>query len=273
MNDVCGVSRLVGWYNLWPHLIPLPDVNEMVLDLSDRLLVLATEQLWRVVPHAKAEEIVASSPSASCAARSLRDAALSYGCKGGISVAVVKFNSKKMETLLSSRPEKKRPQSVRRSISLRIPEDTHHYRLEVESPLPPSAYADVVGGEELGDEITDIDALSSYGSPSDGEKWTNIDDPISPLTPPPAFADGFFSSTPVYHPQVDQIADEDVALAEEDSAQLRQHGHSVDSTMEENEEDTLVDVITGFSHSLPNLLADGDGDGRESPHSANAIDL
>ena len=271
-NDACAVSRLVGWYHLWPHLIPLPNVNEVTLELNDRFLVLATEQLWRVVSHAQAEEIISSSPSASCAARSLRDAALAYGCKGGISVAVLKFNKKKMEALLGSRPEKK-PQSVRRSVSLRIPEDTHHYRLEVESPLSPSAYADELADEEVDDEVTDIDALGgSYGSPHNGDKWTCIDDPISPLTPPTGFADGFFFSTPTYHHAGDRTVGQHVLLDEEGSS----HGHSVDYiATEEREDSSLMDIVSGLYHSLPNLLDDDreEREGNESPCVANTVDL
>ena len=269
-NDTCGVSRLVGWYHLWPHLIPLPDVNEVTLELSDRFLVLSTEHLWRVVSHAQAEDIISSSPSASCAARSLRDAALAYGCKGGISVAVLKFNKKKMEVLLGSRPEKQ-PQSIRRSVSLRIPEDTHHYRLEVEPPLSPTANVDEVGDEELDDEVTDIDALGSYGSPPNGDKWTCIDDPISPLTPPSGFGDEFLSSTPMYHHAADQTVEQDVLLDKGGSA----YGHSVDYiATEEGEDNTFMDIIPGLYHSLPNLLDDDrDGEGNGSPRIARTVDL
>lgn len=271
-NDTSAVSRLVGWYHLWPHLIPLPDVKEVMLEPGDRFLVLATEQLWRVISHAQAEAIISSSTSASCAARSLRDAALAYGCKGGISVAVLKFNRKKMEVLLRSRPEKQ-PQNIRRSVSLRIPEDTHHYRLEVESPLSPTTYADELEDEELEDEVTDIDALGgSYGSPSNGDKWTCIDDPISPLTPPTGFADGFFSSTPTYHPAADQTVEHDALLDEEASS----HGHSLDYiATEEREEGSFMDLVPGLYHSLPNLLDDeyGDREGNESPSAAKTVDL
>ena len=198
------MSRLVGFYHLWPHVIPYPDISEVVLSPSDRFFLMANDQLWQALPCHVVEKIITGTSSPSYAAKKLRDAAIAFGCKGNISLLLLKFNQRKLEELIGSRPVK-RPRSAHRSVSLRIPEDTHHYRLEVDTPAP---LVDFCDGDDLHevDEVTDIDALS-YGSP-EHEKWTNLDEPISPLTPPPGFGfegDEFVSSTPS-RPPVGMVA-------------------------------------------------------------------
>jgi adenylate cyclase len=265
-TTTCGVSRLVGFYHLWPYMIPYPDISEIILSPSDRFLLIANDQVWRCLPHRVAEKIIMETSSPSYAAKKLRDTAMAFGCKGSVSIMLLKFNQRKMEVLLGSKPAK-RPRSAHRSVSLRIPEDTHHYRLEIDTPGP---LIDLSGGDEVGlhevDEVTDIDALS-YGSP-EHEKWTNLDEPISPLTPPPGFGfddDVFVSSTPSHPPPniVARNTDSNVDT-KQNGAEVVTSGfivediENIESGIEEPTEvfdfdkDNLHEQI--LSNNLPNLL-------------------
>ena len=89
---MCASSRLLGLYHLWPQIIPVPSTKTVKLTKEDEYVVMATEGLWKFVSY---EQIIRDTKGISDptqAAKHLRDLAVAHGCRGDVSVIVIKFN-------------------------------------------------------------------------------------------------------------------------------------------------------------------------------------
>lgn len=92
MNGVCGASRLLGVYHLWPQIIPIPSTELVELRTEDEYVVMATDSLWKYITY---DQIVHEAKSISNpiqVAKRLRDLAVAHGCRMDVSVIVVKLN-------------------------------------------------------------------------------------------------------------------------------------------------------------------------------------
>ena len=91
MNGVCGASRLLGVYHLWPQIIPIPSTESVELRVEDEYVVLATHSLWKYVTYEQAVHEARSISDPIPAAKRLRDLAVAHGCHADVSVVVVKL--------------------------------------------------------------------------------------------------------------------------------------------------------------------------------------
>ena len=92
VNGVCGASRLIGCYHLWPQVVPAPSTESVELMIGDEFVVLGTDSLWKFVTHEQAVLEVQDASSPAQAARRLRDLAVAHGCSTDVSVIVIKLN-------------------------------------------------------------------------------------------------------------------------------------------------------------------------------------
>ena len=92
MNGVSSVSRLLGCYHLWPHVIPAPSVESVELRAEDQYIVIATDGLWKNVTYEQVIHKIKTSLNPIQASKCLRDLAIAQGCKTDISVIVVQLN-------------------------------------------------------------------------------------------------------------------------------------------------------------------------------------
>ena len=92
MNGVCGTTRLLGCYHLWPQVIPAPSTESVELRIGDEYIVLGTDSLWRFVTHDQVVHEMRNFPDPISAAKRLRDLAIAYGCERDVSVLVIKLN-------------------------------------------------------------------------------------------------------------------------------------------------------------------------------------
>lgn len=91
MNGVCGASRLVGVYHLWPQIIPIPSTESVELRTEDEHIVIATNSLWKHVTYEQVVHEVKSISDPIQAAKRLRDLAVAHGCSMDVSVVVIKL--------------------------------------------------------------------------------------------------------------------------------------------------------------------------------------
>lgn len=101
VNGVCGSSRLLGVYHLWPQVIPLPSTEMVDLRKEDDYIIIGTAGLWK---HMSYEQIVQEATSISnptLVAKRLRDIAVAHGCYDDVSVVVVKLNIDRDPQILS----------------------------------------------------------------------------------------------------------------------------------------------------------------------------
>lgn len=91
MNGVCGTSRLLGVYHLWPQIIPIPSTESVELRTEDEYIVLATHSLWKHITYEQAAHEAKSISDPIQAAKRLRDLAVAHGCHMDVSVIVVKL--------------------------------------------------------------------------------------------------------------------------------------------------------------------------------------
>ena len=92
MNGVCGASRLIGCYHLWPQVVPAPSTESVELMIGDEFVILGTDSMWKFVTHEQAILEVQNVPDPAQAARRLRDLAVAHGCSTDVSVIVIKLN-------------------------------------------------------------------------------------------------------------------------------------------------------------------------------------
>jgi len=92
VNGVCGASRLLGCYHLWPQVIPAPSTESVELRLGDEYIVMGTDGLWKNITYEQIVHDVRSIADPIRAAKRLRDLAVGHGCTKDLSVIVVKLN-------------------------------------------------------------------------------------------------------------------------------------------------------------------------------------
>lgn len=93
VNATSKSSRLIGCYQLHPHVIPLPSMMSLQLTENDELIILANAAFWACVSHEEAVACVRNIGDSKMAASKLRDMAMAYGSKEEISVIVIYLNS------------------------------------------------------------------------------------------------------------------------------------------------------------------------------------
>ena len=133
VNNCSSTPRLIGCYHLAPQVIPAPSASSVELTSADDFIVIGSDSLWRHLTHQQVLEELQRCPVPTEAAKRLRDVAVSYGCRGDVSILVVKL-------LLGNQ---------RHSGSI----------LDIKPVLSPPAQMTEDGEEDL--EITNIDDLLS----------------------------------------------------------------------------------------------------------------
>ena len=106
MNGVCGASRLVGCYHLWPQVIPAPSTESVELRIGDEHIVMATDGLWKFVSYEQIVHEVRRISDPIRSAKRLRDLAVAHGCNTDVSVIVIKLNIDRGPPAHSSLPTK-----------------------------------------------------------------------------------------------------------------------------------------------------------------------
>ena len=91
VNGVCGASRLLGVYHLWPQIIPIPSTESVELRTEDEYIILATHSLWQHLTYEQVTHETRSLSDPTQAAKRLRDLAVAHGCKTDLSVIVIKL--------------------------------------------------------------------------------------------------------------------------------------------------------------------------------------
>lgn len=89
---MCGASRLLGCYHLWPQVIPIPSTESVELRIGDEFIVMGTEGLWKNVSYEKIIYDTRSISDPIRATKRLRDMAVAHGCTADVSVIVIKLN-------------------------------------------------------------------------------------------------------------------------------------------------------------------------------------
>ena len=92
MNGVSSVSRLLGCYHLWPHVIPAPSTESVELRPEDSYIVIGTDSLWKSLTYEQVIHHVQTISDPIRASKCVRDLAVAQGCQTDISVIVVKLN-------------------------------------------------------------------------------------------------------------------------------------------------------------------------------------
>ena len=124
MNGVCGASRLIGCYHLWPQVVPAPSTESVELMVGDEFVVLGTDSLWKFVTHEQAVLEVQNFSSPAQAARRLRDLAVAHGCSTDVSVIVIKLN------VFGTAPERKVKVRALRTIPEPVVSEDDDYGVE-----------------------------------------------------------------------------------------------------------------------------------------------
>lgn len=222
VNGVCGTSRLVGCYHLWPQVIPVPSTESVKLRQGDEYVVIGTDGLWKFVTYEQAVHGVQSISDPIRAAKYLRDLAVTHGCNTDISVLVLKLNMFQRDVRAHLKPRPMKP----------IPEPEFEEEEEEEEDLEVTNIDDILSDAEDDDNRTtpmgvtstnemisqDLDSLilSAVKTPPSSPtqpmvKTTNIDDllpkssspalkPLNPkFTKPPSTAN-YGYVTPVHKP-------------------------------------------------------------------------
>lgn len=82
----------VGYAERYPHVVPNPEIIQVILQESDEFLILANKKLWDVIDVESAIEEVKSENNVILAAKRLQDLAQGYGMEENLSIMVLKFN-------------------------------------------------------------------------------------------------------------------------------------------------------------------------------------
>ncbi len=88
---MCGVSRLLGCYYLYPQVIPLPSTKSITLPPYINVLIIATHGLWKYVTQKEVYRCIRSYRDPNICSKRLADLAVAGGCPLDISVIVVKI--------------------------------------------------------------------------------------------------------------------------------------------------------------------------------------
>jgi len=198
VNGVCGTSRLVGCYHLWPQVIPVPSTESVKLRQGDEYVVIGTDGLWKFVTYEQAVHGVQSISDPIRAAKHLRDLAVAHGCNTDISVLVLKLNMFQRDVRVHLKPRPMKP--------IPEPEYEEEEEEEEEEDLEVTNIDDILSDTEDYDNRTtpmgvtstnemisqDLDSLilSAVKTPPSSPtqpmvKTTNIDD-LLPKSFPPA---------------------------------------------------------------------------------------
>ena len=89
VNATSKSSRMIGYYQLHPYIIPLPSTMSLELTEDDELIILANPAFWACISHEEAVAQIRHISDSKMAASKLRDMALAYGNKEEISVIVI----------------------------------------------------------------------------------------------------------------------------------------------------------------------------------------
>lgn len=89
VNATSKTSRLIGCYQLHPHVIPLPSTTSIQLTEDDEFIIMANAAFWACISPDNAVAHIRDISDAKMAASKLRDLALAYGSKEEISIIVV----------------------------------------------------------------------------------------------------------------------------------------------------------------------------------------
>lgn len=94
VNATSKSTRLIGSYQLHPHIIPLPSTMSLPLTDDDEFIVLANAAFWTHISYEEAVSHIQHISNAKMAASKLRDMSLAYGNKEEVSVIVIYLNSR-----------------------------------------------------------------------------------------------------------------------------------------------------------------------------------
>ena len=95
VNAASKSSRLIGYYQLHPYIIPLPSTMSLQLTDDDEFIVLANAAFWACTSHEEAVAHIRHIDDAKMAASKLRDLALAYGSKEEVSIIVIYLSHSK----------------------------------------------------------------------------------------------------------------------------------------------------------------------------------
>ena len=198
VNGVCGTSRLVGCYHLWPQVLPVPSTESVELRQGDEYVVIATDGLWKCVTYEQVVHEVQSISDPIRAAKQLRDLAVSHGCSDDISVLVLRLNIYQRgvppRLIPKSKPMKPIPEpEVDEDEDLEITNiddilsDTEDDDLQT-TPTGITNTTNAAISEDLDRLILSAISISPTSPISPTVKTTNIDDLLSEI-PSPAILD------------------------------------------------------------------------------------
>lgn len=88
---MCGVSRLLGCYYLYPQVIPLPSTKSVTLPPYTNFLVIGSHGLWKYVTQKEVYKCIRSYRNPGICSKRLADLAIAGGCPLDVSVIVVKI--------------------------------------------------------------------------------------------------------------------------------------------------------------------------------------
>lgn len=91
MNGLCGVSRLLGCYYLYPQVIPLPSTKSVTLPPYTNFLLIGTHGLWKYLTQKEIFKCLRSFRDPALCSKRLADLAVAGGCPLDVSVMVVKI--------------------------------------------------------------------------------------------------------------------------------------------------------------------------------------
>ena len=89
VNATSKSSRLIGYYQLHPYVIPLPSTMSLQLTDDDEFIVLANAAFWACTSPEEVVSHIRHIDDAKMAASKLRDLALAYGSKEEVSILVI----------------------------------------------------------------------------------------------------------------------------------------------------------------------------------------
>ena len=91
VNGVCGVSRLLGCYYLYPQVIPLPSTKSVTLPPYTNFLIIGTHGLWKYMTQKEIYKCIRSFRDPDICSKRLADLAVASGCPLDVSVIVAKI--------------------------------------------------------------------------------------------------------------------------------------------------------------------------------------
>ncbi len=98
-------TRLVGSAYLYPHVIPDPYTNTVILRHDDEFIIIANRGLWKYVGYSEAVEEIYEIGNPVVASKKLQDLAQGYGSKENIGILVIRLNTDSRPSLWRLRPK------------------------------------------------------------------------------------------------------------------------------------------------------------------------